>query len=148
MYTVAHLSSWRLCTDPSIPENELMTTGWHRPHEHCSARQTRGRVGVLSTNLNRCLYIPKPRWRHDLSPNQRIRKSLALIFSRGLTTHLGTAQAILWAVMFALGISTRTHAQEDVAETKANFKIDVTPIKEAAITQADRAHWSFSPITR
>src|SRR5262249_41331310 len=39
-------------------------------------------------------------------------------------------------------------AQEDVAETKSNFKIDTTPIKEAPITDAERAHWAFAPIKR
>jgi hypothetical protein len=47
-----------------------------------------------------------------------------------------------------LAILSPARAQEDVAETKSNFKIDTTPIVESPITDSDRSHWSFAPIQR
>jgi hypothetical protein len=50
--------------------------------------------------------------------------------------------AVLWATAPAIG-------QEIVAETpKSQTAVDRTPIVEAPITDADRAHWAFQPIRR
>ena len=46
-----------------------------------------------------------------------------------------------------LGVNA-LRAQEDVAETTAQPKIDESPIVETPITAADREHWAFRPVTR
>lgn len=104
-------------------------------------------MGVLSTNMNTRLYIRKPFSHNPLRQNQRRKNSMALLLPPKSPTRLGTAQAIFLAALLALGLGS-LRAQEDVAETKANTRIDTTPITEPAITDADRVHWSFAPIQR
>src|SRR5262245_25542027 len=66
--------------------------------------------------------------------------------AKELTPRLGTAQAFLLACSLAIG-PPHVAAQEDVAESKATATIDTTPITEPAITNQDRAHWAFKPIS-
>jgi uncharacterized protein DUF1553/uncharacterized protein DUF1549 len=97
--------------------------------------------------MNSRLYFRNPLLRNGLRQSTRPKKSLALIIAREFTTRLGTAHTLASALVLAFSLTVAV-AQEDVAETKANFKIDTTPITEIPITPADRSHWSFAPIQR
>src|ERR1043166_5634006 len=75
------------------------------------------------------------------------RNSRRLIVVPVFATRLGTAHVLFLACSLCLGPAAAL-AQEDVAETKATATIDTTPISEPAITNQDRAHWAFQPISR
>jgi Protein of unknown function (DUF1553)/Protein of unknown function (DUF1549) len=97
--------------------------------------------------MNRRLYNHKTCRHSRLRQTPRNKTSLRLIFSQEFPTRLGTAHALFLVGLLALGAAPAL-SQEDVAETKVNLQIDTTPITEAPITDADRAHWAFAPIQR